>query len=411
MAFTTTFENFAKQQRESNPDITDEEIQQLWSQQPLGKRIASGIESTVMAPVTVPQPTVEQEKLPGAPEMQAPAAEPKTLTASLENKSTPEIKKTIKQSLKQADKAADNPPAGTSPQQVDKFKEQRDKAYELYDQAKSRNEWLELAQVLGQAATQYGAAQVGMRTGRNMAGLQIPGVDYGARTGQEQRMLESRLRDIGEAETREQRLKEREQERADTAGYRKAELTLKQQELKDKAEERAGRMSAEERQDRQIRAKSLVSDLDTKQKELRAAQQFANQLALEDDLSSKTVKKIEEKTPGLLGQAGIDPIDLKQIEQEATQRGYIWDTLDKEKKNELIQERIINPRKQSLNNIKAQLDRLSGGQKSAPSATMEPAATAPAARTVKIQAPDGSIAEVPAEKAQKYIDKGGKIVQ
>jgi hypothetical protein len=77
----------------------------------------------------------------------------------------------------------------------------RERAYELFDKAKSRNEWLELAQLLAKAATQYGAARAGQRKGVDMSGLNIPGVDYDKRTEGEERMLERRLRDIREEES------------------------------------------------------------------------------------------------------------------------------------------------------------------------------------------------------------------
>lgn len=262
MALTTTFEKFAKKQREANPNITDAEIEQLWSEQPLNKRIASGIESAVLTPAraiaSIPEavgagykklddisrggpnlsykykgegwssPKEEQsseaktlktaiaapaENISSSKNV-GPVADGEKYAQALASLSTPEVKKEAKKAVaatdtaaKDAQKAANK---GEIPQaEADRFKEERDRAYKMYSEAKDRNEWLELAQILGQAVTQYGAAQVGMRTGRSMAGLQIPSIDYGARTAQEQRLLETRLRDIGEEETREQRLAEK----------------------------------------------------------------------------------------------------------------------------------------------------------------------------------------------------------
>lgn len=443
MALTTTFEKFAKQQKESNPNITDAEIEQLWSQQPLNKRIASGIESAVLTPAraiaSIPETvgagykkldefsrsgpdlsfkyeggnkaviagkpnqatSAPLEQPPSAKEQ--PAAETKTLTESLQDKSTPEVKKEVKKAVaatdttaKEAQKAADK---GEIPQSVaDSYKTQRDEAYRRYDEAKERNEWLELAQLLGQAATQFGAAQIGMRTGRSMAGLQIPGVDYGARTEREAKLLQTRLGDIEEQQKAEQKEKELEQDRQ----YRTLKLALDRQELEDRKAERAGRMSAEERLEKTTLRDSINKDLAAAQKQYQAALTFANQAAMEKDLSPKSLKKIEEKAPGLLAQAGIQPAELQQIEKEATDKGWIWDTVDPKKKQQLIQERILDKQTNIIQGLKAQLGQLAGrsaGQ------------TPPPSGTVKIQAPDGTIAEVPADKAQKYIDKGGKIVQ
>lgn len=322
---------------------------------------------------------------------------------SLDTKPTPEVKKEVKKAVaatdttaKEAQKAADK---GEIPQSVaDSYKTQRDEAYRRYDEAKERNEWLELAQLLGQAATQFGAAQIGMRTGRSMAGLQIPGVDYGARTEREAKLLQTRLGDIEEQQKAEQKEKELEQDRQ----YRTLKLALDRQELEDRKAERAGRMSAEERLEKTTLRDSINKDLAAAQKQYQAALTFANQAAMEKDLSPKSLKKIEEKAPGLLAQAGIQPAELQQIEKEATDKGWIWDTVDPKKKQQLIQERILDKQTNIIQGLKAQLGQLAGrsaGQ------------TPPPSGTVKIQAPDGTIAEVPADKAQKYIDKGGKIVQ
>jgi hypothetical protein len=409
---TTGFEKFAKQQRETNPDISEAEIEQLWSQQPLNKRIASGIQSAVitparaiasvpeavsagyekldqvsrsgpnlkvdtrnMSPLWGPERTAykqEQERIksisPSTGQTEVKPPTPSVPTESeLQTLSTPEVKKTIKTQLAQADQVAKNPPAGATPEQVDRFKEERDRAYKMYSEAMDRNEWLQLAQVLGQAVTQFGAAQVGMRTGRSMAGLQIPGIDYEARTGQEQRLLESRLRDVEGQQERE----EKQAQRAREEERWKKEFGLKEREL-------AGRVSSEQKEERKTTEKNLRDQLKLAQEQETAALSVANILASEPDLSDKTMRKIEEKLPGLSAKAGISTLDLKQIEQDATNKGFIWDTLDKEKKNKLIQERVVAKAKATTSNLLEQLKALesrsgtskSAGQQSSPPVTI-----------------------------------------
>lgn len=95
----------------------------------------------------------------------------------------------------------------------------REKAYKRFEEAKSRNEWLELAQMLGKAATQYGAARAGVKP----SDLSIPQFDYGKRTEGEERMLERRLRDI----------------RATEAGLAKAAAAKEAKEQKEKAAQKA----------------------------------------------------------------------------------------------------------------------------------------------------------------------------
>lgn len=305
-----------------------------------------------------------------------PVASADMYARSLAAAPTSEVKKEVKKAVaatdttaKEAQKAADK---GEIPQSVaDSYKTQRDEAYRRYDEAKDRNEWLELAQLLGQAATQFGAAQIGMRTGRSMAGLQIPGVDYGARTEREAKLLQTRLGDIEEQQKAEQKEKELEQDRQ----YRTLKLALDRQELEDRKAERAGRMSAEERLEKTTLRDSINKDLAAAQKQYQAALTFANQAAMEKDLSPKSLKKIEEKAPGLLAQAGIQPAELQQIEKEATDKGWIWDTVDPKKKQELIQERILDKQTNIIQGLKAQLGQLSGrsaGQSVSTSDTIPP---------------------------------------
>jgi len=367
MAFNTTFEKFAKQQRQSNPDITDAEIEQLWSQQPLSKRISSKIESAIMAPVTIPkaigsrvfsdyenwkqgtaplsntepadpvnaalwkaaknkqekeqerlkslpQPIVEEEKLLALPEMSEPTAGPKTLSESLQDKSTPEVKKEAKKAVaatdnkaKEAQKAADR---GEIPQvEADRFKEERDRAYKMYSEAKDRNEWLELAQILGQAVTQYGAAQVGMRTGRPMAGLQLPSIDYGARTAQEQRLLESRLRDIGEEQTREQRLADRlkeEEREKERIGLERRRVELAEREARVPKEAPEAREIRREERKKQEQKQAAITNImaglatlkvgNKKQKE--AASELIDKNIAEAGLPSEAINKLSELKEG-----------------------------------------------------------------------------------------------------------------
>ena len=353
---TTGFEKFANQQRELNPDITDAEIEQLWSQQPLNKRIASGIESAVitparaiasvpeavsagyekldqfsrsgpnlkfdtrnMSPLWGPERTAykqEQERIKSiSPDTKQPAvaasegigpvASGEQYAQSLEKQSTPELKKSIKTQLAQADKIAKDPPPAASPEQVDRFKEERDRAYKMYSEAKDRNEWLQLAQVLGQAVTQFGAAQVGMRTGRPMTGIQIPGIDYEARTAQEQRLLESRLRDIGEEQTREQRLADRlkeEEREKERIGLERRRVELAEREAgRPKETTEAREIKREERKEQKaaqaaitnIKAALATLGVGNKKQKEKALESIDKNLS-EANLPAETVNKIQE---------------------------------------------------------------------------------------------------------------------
>lgn len=282
-----------------------------------------------------------------------------------EKKSTPELKKTISQSLKEADKKADNPPAGTPPEQVDRFKEERDRIYKMYDEAKTRNEWLELAQILGQAVTQFGAAQVGMRTGRNMAGLQIPGVDYGARTAQEQRLLETRLRDIGGAEEREERLADR--LRREEADKERIALERRRVQLAEK-EATIPKESTEERQIRkEERALSQGEFKDRKEALQKAV--GAQQIIASEATNKKAKQKAQEVLAEESAKAGLDLATIIEQSQVPGMLGLGTNTDEKA----------------VLTNIKASLKALEEGRQKAPApVTIQQQAPAPTGGTVTV---------------------------
>lgn len=251
---------------------------------------------------------------------------------SLDTKPTSEVKKEAKKAVAATDTAAKDAQTaadrGEIPQSAaDRFKEERDRAYQMYNEAKSRNEWLELAQILGQAVTQFGAAQVGMRTGRPMAGLQIPGVDYGARTAQEQRLLETRLRDIGAEQEREETLAERlRREKREAAADARAEreLRLKEQEARripvDTTEQRE--LRREERKEQKatqaaitnIRAALATLAAGNKKQKEKAIESIDKNLS-DANLPAETLNKIQElkEEPGWFG-GGAWEAKRKEVE-------------------------------------------------------------------------------------------------
>jgi hypothetical protein len=231
-----------------------------------------------------------------------PVASGEQYAQSLEKQSTPELKKNIKTQLAQADQVAKNPPAGATPKQVDRFKEERDRLYDMYEQAKTRNEWLEIAQLVGQAFTQYGAAQVGMKTGRPMTGLQIPTIDYGARTEREGRLLERRLRDIGEEQEREQRLADKlkaEERDAERLGLERRRVEL--------AEREAGQVKLDP-EERQIRREERVAERKEYVNKVGAFQTLigAQQILASSDATKKQKEKARETVAEQAAKVGID---------------------------------------------------------------------------------------------------------
>lgn len=287
-----------------------------------------------------------------------------TQKKQLENKPTTEVKKEAKKGLattdtaaEEAQKAADK---GEIPQSAaDRFKQERDRAYQMYNEAKTRNEWLELAQLLGQAVTQYGAAQVGMRTGRSMAGLQIPSVDYGTRTAQEQKLLESRLRDIGQEQEREETLAERlRREKRDAAADARAERELR-------LREREAGLPKETAEDRAIRREERTEERKAYKEQLSALDKVvgAQEILASEDTNKKQKQKAEET---LLEEANKAGLDIEQIRAQSQVPGVLGGVFG----TNLDQKKV-------LKTIKDSIEALKSGRRGAP--TSDTVAPAPAA--------------------------------
>ena len=265
-----------------------------------------------------------------------------------------------------------------NPRDESAIQAERDRAEELYDKARSRNEWLEVAQTLAAAIAQFGAAQSGLASGVAARMPAVAMTDYGARTGRSERDLERKLRNIEQDASAKERASK---EKTGTEEFN-IRMQLEQEKLRERQAEKqiaAGKETAEDRQIRSLQSGDIRSQLQQKQKELEAASQLANQLAMEKDMSSKSLKKLEERIPGLLGKAGVDPTDLALIEQEATERGYIWDSINPEKKTQLIKERILDKKKQEIKDLRSAFDSIVRSRQAAPApATMAPAPAAQA---------------------------------
>jgi hypothetical protein len=435
----TSYEKFVEQQKQINPNVTDQEIQELWSKQPISKRIASGIESTITAPArAIKSLSSSLTTLPE--EKPVPAVEPKeTLQAispvagvensapNLVSKSAEEISKieTKEQppSKDEAQKSAEKQISllgqlsklkYNNPRDESAIQAERDRAEELYDKARSRNEWLEVAQTLAAAIAQFGAAQSGLASGVAARMPAVAMTDYGARTGRSERDLERKLRNIEQDASAKERASK---EKTGTEEFN-IRMQLEQEKLRERQAEKqiaAGRETAEDRQIRSLQAGDIRSQIKNKEKELQFAEEFANQLAKQDDMSSKTLDKLEAKLPGLQSKADIDSIDLGLIEQEATERGLFGikalDSVNKEKRAQLIKERILDKKKQEIKDLRSAFNSTVGGRQTAPAPATIPAAQPASSGMVRMQSPDGKVGEIPASQVQAAEAKKFKRVQ
>jgi len=345
-------------------------------------------------------------------------------------------------------------------------------AKQLYKDQADRNDWYQVAQTLGRAVTQFGAATAGLHTGHNMASLDMgPPIDYEQRN---QRALGEYKQDVANAtlEDRLNRQDELDRQRALDDEYKKrsgalsaglgAALrgeTLESQENRADARNRtlAARQDALEarrakREDerankddlrsRMLQQRQQLHDLDQEEKtlagQIQAGRTLANEMGQEEDLGSKDYKKMQEKFGGLAAKADVDlqsamndynknapkrnrkvlGIDIPGTETVDTEqaRPALYDALGLSDKIKKLQD--IRAKKQAL------IGNTSGGpasdttQPSTPStASTQPAPSAPPPSPstpggrVKVRAPNGTVGTIPAEQVQQALSQGYTVVQ
>lgn len=266
-------------------------------------------------------------------------------------------------------------------------------AKKKYEDKASKNDWLELAQIVGRAAVQFaGATRGGRQT--NMAGLDLgPTVDYGARTQQAYRESQgdvSNAKDLADAERQSYgdtaaQKREQYERQAEVA---KAGLGAAKESEREKLEGR--RINATEKrldtkddkEQRRLEFQDLSKQEQEAAKQLNAARSLGSQLQTEGDLDKKSRDKLSAKYGSLAAQAGIDIDQLATIGEQSQDKGVFgtgyFKGEDKAKKAQLINEQVVAPIKNMLDSIRARKQQLlgSGTRMAAPA---DKAATPPPA--------------------------------
>lgn len=312
----------------------------------------------------------------------------------------------------------------TPPDVQTTLKEALDRAQDLHSQNATRNEWLEVAQKLGDAVTRYGAARAGLASGVDMSKIDTgANVDYGARTDRSFRQFESSAKRAGDVADRTR------QSWADTEAARKENYDNKEQFLKqglhyssqkeesdlryknDAAREARGEKSAQAREDNALRGLT-AKDLDSQEKDLNnqlvARQALVNQIE-QEDLKGSDKDKLESKYGKLAGDARINLSALNAELAAATKKGDFWGTNPDEEKQKSILAGKVNEIKDLLSGIRAQKKALlSGRQVSSSGVQSSSAPPSPVSGSVvMIQGPSGDVASMTREAAQKYLSKPG----
>lgn len=291
------------------------------------------------------------------------------------------------------------------------MKDAEDQAQKLYEERADRSEWLSLAEKIGNAVTRIGAAHSGNQIGADMSKIDYgPGIDWEGRNQRYGRDLDRSLSKSArdrESTDRQQTLKQKladqsfedqrqglekeydfkknkygqetdtyQQALRDRDTFKRQEQSLQSQEAR--AESRA--RAADERDAKRSQSsgdaaefKAQVADLQSQLKEAtsdaESASQAAQILSSQKDLSKKGGEKLMANYPQVMAKAGITPEQMASIQEGATEKGMIWDSVNEKTRQKLIQEQLITPKQEKIRSIRQALDNLlkrGDGQQVAP---------------------------------------------
>jgi hypothetical protein len=291
------------------------------------------------------------------------------------------------------------------------LKQAMEKARELYQERASRNDWGEVAQTVGRALAQYGAARSGMRSGQDMSNLPMGrGIDFGSRGD---RLLQEYRQDIANARDLDQLDRQAAQEARQTGqkeygrkeDYLKTALSIargREEEQARLARERAGDARSDSREslaDKRLQLQDIREQEKLLQKQLQARQQLVNELGREEDLSPRSAKKLQEKYGQLAAQGDVD-LNQLQAELVSTDKpGRLWGTNpDPEARKKKLADKVEEIKALLAETRKAR-EQLLGPVAPQKQAPQEP-------RMVRMRAPDGTIGEVPEAQVEAALRAG-----
>lgn len=208
-------------------------------------------------------------------------------------------------------------------------------AKELYNQQSTKNDWLEVAQTLGRAVTQFGAARAGQRSGADMSNLNMgPTIDYNARNERAFRDYTQSAKQAGEmSDLERQRYQEAEKAKQEEYGRKSGAFKEGAQVYDTQAKTMASELGANARNQRflsaedrkrdeadrrakfqadQMEVKDLGQENKSIEDRIKAKKELATNLQMEGDLSKKGLDKLQEKYGQLAGRAGVDLTEVQQ---------------------------------------------------------------------------------------------------
>jgi hypothetical protein len=300
------------------------------------------------------------------------------------------------------------------------FDQQEQEAKSLYEGRANRNEWLSLADRIGNALVRIGAAEKGLKSGVDMSGINYgPMTDWDKRTDQAQRDYTTELGRVdkhrssalkdqdsrydlaGKAfdiaqKSKAQKAQDARQEKQEEGRNERQRTSIASQEnradarLKFQEDAAAAR---EERARRDADVKDLTGQETSANKQLQAKQQLFNQMQGDLDISSKDRSKLEATYGKLAAEAGVD---LGELQAQLKNKETSWQIFggnsteeDNKAKDQILKDSIqaSSNLRDSISRLKEQ--RLRGGKQ-------EPAPT---------------LKEPTPEQVQKYMDLNKGVTQ
>lgn len=226
-------------------------------------------------------------------------------------------------------------------------------ARQAYEARATRNEWGQVAEMVGRAIAQYGAAREGLKSGKDMSQLQMgPGVDWESR--QDRIMRDYKLQ-LDEAQGKFERAQGGRKERSGLE--KEAALEPIKYKLRQEEEERDRRYKSmqDDKSLRQLQARDIDSKVDTLESRLTAATQLYNNYSKDEQFEPNS--KQAALNSKLAGQAGISVEDVR-----ATKPGRLWGTNEDPAGTKQNMMQYISDLKQKLSNLEQQKQSLLQGQ-------------------------------------------------
>lgn len=269
-------------------------------------------------------------------------------------------------------------------------------ARQLYQDRASRAEWMGVAERVGDAMAKFGVAgeaikgHVDVSQFKDVTPTDITGSigryaqDYSTQLGALSQQRQARIEQQGVAQG-QSNLSFQDQQNAQNAalGFEKEKYgqqssdyrqSLRDAVMMNREDARSNRSdiradTSQQRQMRQLQATDLQKQLQGAELEKRDAVIAASALASQDDLSPKSVAHLEQTMPGLLGRAGITPEQLADINKQATTQGWFTSDVDPAKRNQLIQQQVIQNKNDKISSLRDALNHVLGTPGTIPSAT------------------------------------------